>query len=56
MSVIETVKRKVGLEAQNPQYECEDCGRRFRSGADEGSYWFDCPDCGSEELRKVEST
>jgi len=55
MSVIETVKRKVGLEEQDPLYECEDCGDRFRSAADEGSYWFQCPECGSDEVREVES-
>lgn len=55
MSVIDTVKRKVGLGEQAPEYECEDCGRRFRSAADEESYWFQCPDCGSDDVTKVES-
>lgn len=55
MSVIDKVKRKVGLQEQNPQYECDDCGRRFRSATEEGSYWHSCPDCGSEELTKTES-
>lgn len=56
MSIIETVKRKVGLEEQDPQYECDDCGSRFRSAADDESYWFQCPDCGSDEVREVVST
>jgi len=55
MSVIETVKRKVGLEDQNPLYECDDCGDQFRSAADEGSYRFQWPECGSDEVTKVES-
>lgn len=55
MSIIETVKRTIGLEEQDPQYECDDCGNRFRSAADDESYWFQCPDCGSDEVRKVES-
>ena len=55
MSVIDTVKQKVGIEEQPPQYECEDCGERFRSGADEDSYWFQCPECGSEDVRRAES-
>lgn len=55
MSVIDTVKRKVGLEEQDPQYECEDCGERFRSAADEESYWFQCPECGGRELNRVSS-
>lgn len=56
MSIIETVKRKVGLEEQDPQYECDDCGSRFRSAADDESYWFQCPDCGSDEVKEVVST
>lgn len=55
MSVIETVKRKVGLEERNPLYECDDCGNEFRSAADDDSYWFQCPECGSDEVTKVES-
>lgn len=54
MSVIETVKRKVGLEEQNPLYECDDCAYQFRSAADEDSYWFQCPECGSDEVTEIE--
>ena len=55
MSVIDTVKRNVGLGEPAPRYECEDCGERFRSGAEEGSYWFQCPECGSENLMRVDA-
>lgn len=54
MSVIDTVKEKVGLAEQKPKYECADCGHEFRSDADEGSYWFQCPECSSRELDRVE--
>ncbi len=56
MSVIDTVKRKVGLEEQKAQYECQECGERFRSGTEEGSFWFECPDCRSDDVTEVEST
>jgi len=55
MSVIDTVKQKVGLEEQDPQYECEECGERFRSATEEGSFWFECPDCGSDDVTEVDS-
>lgn len=56
MSVIDTVKQKVGLEEQAPQYECNDCGERFHSAAEEGSYWFQCPECESEDVTRIESS
>ena len=49
MSVIQTVKSAVGLDSSGPTYECVDCGTSFEKSADPDSYWFKCPDCGSEE-------
>ena len=54
MSVLETVKQKVGIEEQKPEYECEDCGYEFRSSAKPGSYWFTCPECESDDLTEQE--
>lgn len=54
MSVLETVKEKVGIADEKPLYECEDCGHEFRSAADPDSYWSKCPECESQEITQIE--
>ncbi|WP_276273698.1 hypothetical protein [Haloarcula litorea] len=54
MSVLETVKQKVGIGDEEPTHECEECGREFSSDADADSYWFQCPECGSEDLAELD--
>lgn len=49
MSIVQSVKEAVGLDSDHPTYECVDCGASFEGQADPGSYWFKCPECGSEE-------
>ncbi|MDS0220452.1 hypothetical protein NDI54_03695 [Haloarcula sp. S1AR25-5A] len=54
MSVLETVKQKVGITEEKPLYECADCGHEFRSDADPDSYWSKCPECESSETTQIE--
>jgi|GEM_PF-922635 len=54
MSVLETVKEKVGLADETPQYECDDCGHEFESAADPDSYWMKCPECESQDHTRLE--
>ncbi|MFB6192074.1 MAG: hypothetical protein ABEI11_01995 [Haloarculaceae archaeon] len=49
MSIVDTVKSAVGLGSDHPTYECVDCGNTFEGQAEPGSYWFECPECGSED-------
>ncbi|MBX0296102.1 hypothetical protein [Haloarcula nitratireducens] len=55
MSVLDTVKQKVGMADEKPEYRCEDCGNEFESDSDPGSYWFQCPECGSEDLTEIDA-
>ncbi|MCU4802206.1 hypothetical protein OB920_17660 [Halobacteria archaeon HArc-gm2] len=49
MSVIQTVKSAVGLESDQSNYECVECGTTFEKGMDPDSYWFKCPECETRE-------
>lgn len=48
MAVIDSIKSALGITDDRPAYECVECGATFESTAEPGSYWFECPECGSE--------
>ncbi|WP_324759994.1 hypothetical protein [Haloarcula montana] len=55
MSVLESIKETVGLTAEQPTYECDDCGHQFESDAETDSYWFQCPECGADSATQIEN-
>jgi Zn finger protein HypA/HybF involved in hydrogenase expression len=55
MSVLKTVKAAVGLDSDDPDFRCEQCGNEFAHSSDPDSYWFSCPECDNETDEKFTS-
>lgn len=55
MSVIESLKKTIGIAEDGQRYECQNCDHTFRTEADPSSRWYSCPNCDGEDIEPIDS-